>query len=331
MHKPSNVEQLFNIIDQSAKLIEEDEDLTYLDALILTGENIYNDRISQKKLIGKLSPLYDDFLNEGTTREDIRRAFQLAVLKGMKSGTQPMHQMTPDSVALFIGYLTAKLIPAQEKIRLLDIASGTGNLLTGVMNQLNTPAQAAAVEIDETLIKLANTTANLQQLELDLYHQDSLRPLFIDPSDVTICDLPVGIYPDTENAADYTLAEAGDEPYSHFLMIEQGLRYTKAGGYLIYVIPNDLFAQDEKKIFQRFLHENAFILGLLQLPETLFKDTNQAKSILLLRKKGGEAKAPEQALLAQLPSFSNAQAMLTMTDRINQWFEEYQLKMHEEG
>ncbi len=331
MSEPSKVEQLFYIIDQSTKLIEEEEKISYLDALILTGENIYNDYIAQRKLIGKLSPLYDNFLQEGTTREDIRRAFQLAILKGMKSGTQPIHQMTPDSVALFIGYLTTKLIPSQEEIQLLDIASGTGNLLTGVMNQLNTPAQAAAVEIDETLIKLANTTANLQQLELNFYHQDSLRPLFIDPSDVTLCDLPVGIYPDTENASKYELAEASEDPYSHFLMVEQGLRYTKAGGYLIYIIPNDFFAQDEEKVFQRFIHQNAFILGLLQLPESLFKDTDQAKSILILRKKGGEAKAPEQALLAQLPSFSNAQAMLTMTDRINQWFEEYHLKTHEEG
>lgn len=327
MEKPSYVEQLFQIIDESTQLIEKEEDLSYLDALILTGENIYNDQISQENLAEKLGPLYDDFLKEGITREDIRRAFQLAVLKGMKSGTQTIHQMTPDSVAIFMGYLTSKLIPAQEKVQLLDLASGTGNLLTGVMNQLTIPAEAEAVEIDETLIKLANTTANLQQLSLEFYHQDSLRPLFIDPSDVTLCDVPVGIYPDRENASNYALADVGEDPYSHFLMIEQGLHYTKAGGYLIYVIPNDLFVQDEDKVFQRFLNENAFILGLLQLPDTLFKDINQAKSILLLRKKGGEAKAPEQALLAQLPSFSNGAAMLTMTDRINYWFEDYHSKM----
>lgn len=323
MNQPSFVEQLFNILDQTTQIIQNNEKMTYLDALILTGENIYTDQIEQKNLIGKLSPLYDDFFHEEMTREDIRRGFQLAVLKGMKSDASIFHQMTPDSVALFIGYIAEKISAGREDLEVLDLAGGTGNLLTAMLNQMPAAIHASTVEVDDTFIKLATTNANLQQLPIEAYHQDSLRPLYVNPADLTVCDLPVGFYPDKENAANFTLSDVGEAPLSHFLMIEQGLRYTKAGGYNIYVIPNDLFVQDEEKRLYTFLNQTAFILGLLQLPATLFKDQSQAKSILILRKQGGNAVPPQQALLANLPSFSNANAILKITDEMNHWFNQY--------
>ncbi|HRF77540.1 MAG TPA: PDDEXK nuclease domain-containing protein, partial [Chitinophagales bacterium] len=41
--------------------------------------------------------------------------------------------------------------------------------------------------------------------ELELFHQDSLEPLFIDPVDTVICDLPVGYYPNDEGAEAFEL------------------------------------------------------------------------------------------------------------------------------
>ena len=40
--------------------------------------------------------------------EQIRKALQLAILKGMKESSQPNHQMTPDAIGMFISYLVGK-------------------------------------------------------------------------------------------------------------------------------------------------------------------------------------------------------------------------------
>ncbi|MFC7393646.1 class I SAM-dependent methyltransferase [Scopulibacillus cellulosilyticus] len=324
MMQRSMVDHLFKIFDQSAALIEKEENVTYLEALYLTGENIFNEKVGQNNLRKELTPLYIDFFKEGMSAEDIRRSYQLAVLKGMKSSTQSQHQMTPDSVVIFIGYLVNRLLSTSEHFSILDPTVGTGNLLTGVMNQSHTDdIKAYGVEIDELLIKLAYTNANLQQKDVEFFHQDSLRPMLIDPVDITVCDTPVGIYPDKENTESFKLGKALKQSYSHFLMIEQGLKYTKQAGYLVYLIPNDLFTQDEDKIFHKFLHDEAVILGLLQLPISMFQNEKHAKSILILQKKGPHVVPPKQALLAEMPRFSNKEAMSQMMVKLNDWFQHH--------
>ncbi len=84
---------------------------------------------------------------------------------------------------------------------LFDPAVGTGNLLLAVLNQLAGEAgKAFGSEIDDVLIKLAYVQANLQEKEIELFNQDSLQPIFMEPADAVICDLPVGYYPDDESA-----------------------------------------------------------------------------------------------------------------------------------
>lgn len=55
------------------------------------------------------------------------------------------------------------------------------------------------------LIKIAWAQANLEEKEVELFHQDSLEPLLISPADVAVCSLPVGFYPNDERAKDYEL------------------------------------------------------------------------------------------------------------------------------
>ena len=94
---------------------------------------------------------------------------------------------------------------------MLDPAVGTGNLLFAILNQLTDKAIASyGVEIDETLIRLAYAGANLQEHPLEFFNQDSLEPLFIDPSDVVVSDLPIGYYPNDVRAAEYELKAETD-------------------------------------------------------------------------------------------------------------------------
>ena len=137
--------------------------------------------------------------------------------------------------------------------------------------------------------------ANLQKHPIEFFNQDSLEPLFVDPVDVVICDLPVGYYPNDVRASDYELKADEGHSYSHHLFIEQGVRHIKPGGHLLFVIPNGLFESSQAQKLQKFLKENTNILGLLQLPLTMFKSEQSAKSILMFKKRAIGIVAPKQS------------------------------------
>ena len=55
----------------------------------------------------------------------------------LKEGAHPNHQMTPDTIGLFLGYLVSKFLGKQKNVTILDPAVGTGNLLTAILNYLS--------------------------------------------------------------------------------------------------------------------------------------------------------------------------------------------------
>ncbi|WP_429633807.1 class I SAM-dependent methyltransferase [Anoxybacillus kestanbolensis] len=321
------MEKLFTVIDETATWLQEELKCSYLEAVAETGENIFHEDVLQEEvselLKKRLKKAYQSISLHDWKNEHIRKALQLAMLKGMKEYVQPHHQMTPDAVSVFIGYLVDEFTKTHFSLSLLDPAIGTGNLMTAVLNQLtNKKARSYGADADDLLLKLAYVNANLQQHEIQLFHQDSLKPLFIEPVDVVVCDLPIGYYPDDENAKSFRLHAKSGHSYAHYLFIEQSIRYTKEGGYLFFLIPNMLFTSDESRELHALIKEETFIQGLLQLPLSMFKNEAAAKSIFILQKKGTYAKAPKQALLAQLPSFSNKQAMQAMVLKLEQWLKE---------
>lgn len=321
------LEKLFTVIDETATWLQEELKCSYLEAVAETGENIFHEDVLQEEvselLKKRLKKAYQSISLHDWKNEHIRKALQLAMLKGMKEYVQPHHQMTPDAVSVFIGYLVDEFTKTHFSLSLLDPAIGTGNLMTAVLNQLtNKKARSYGADADDLLLKLAYVNANLQQHEIQLFHQDSLKPLFIEPVDVVVCDLPIGYYPDDENAKSFRLHAKSGHSYAHYLFIEQSIRYTKEGGYLFFLIPNMLFTSDKSKELHALIKEETFIQGLLQLPRSMFKNEAAAKSIFILQKKGTYAKAPKQALLAQLPSFSNKQAMQAMVLKLEQWLKE---------
>jgi site-specific DNA-methyltransferase (adenine-specific) len=325
MEQRSQVEILFTIIDETATLLKEELSCTYIEAVAETGENIFQQAILQENISElnkkRLEKEYASILKRQYSSEEIRKAFQLSILKGMHEGAQVNHQMTPDAVALFIGYLVRKLNASKEQFTIFDPAIGTGNLLTAIMNQ-NTGKSISAFgsDIDDLLIKLSYVNANLQEHNIQLFNQDSLEPLYVDPVDVVVSDLPYGYYPNDVNASNYKLKAESGHSYAHHLFIEQSMKYTKPGGYLLFLIPNALFDSPEAQKLNAFITENMYIQGLIQLPTTMFKQKEAAKSIFILQKKEDGIKAPKQALLANLPSFSNRDSMARMIQQIDQWF-----------
>jgi site-specific DNA-methyltransferase (adenine-specific) len=315
------VSDLFSVLDRSADLIKNKRHSGYLEGLAAAGEDIGSDRVCESDLKDKLLPLYHSFFQRGMTAEDVRRAFQLAILKGLKANPLPGHEMTPDALVILIGHLVSVLM-RDRPFSILDPAVGFANLLTGILNQSKSDEVTAyGAEVDDLTIRLAYANVNLQQHEVQLFHQDGLKPILSEAVDFAVCDVPVGIYPDRSEAKTYELGDIGGKAYTHFLFIEQGMRHLKEAGYLLYMIPNTLFLEDRDRLFHRYIRKHAVILSVLQLPLTLFKTNRAAKSILLLQKKGKGVTQPKQVLLAEMPDFMNEPAMRKFLAHLDHWFE----------
>lgn len=322
----TKVETLFGCLDEMTELISQHKNETYLDSLITTMEILFYgstpedmDDILSHKLTNTLTTI--DF--ESYRTDEVRKSVQLAILKGMKGSTQQQHLMTPETVGLIVGYLSDKLTKDKETLRIFDPVSGTGNLVTTVLGQLKQEVTAFASEVDQTLIQLSVLSANLQKQHIEFFHQDSLSPFLMDPVDLIVADLPVGYYPDDIRANDFELKADSGHSYSHHLLIEQSMKYTKEEGYLIFVIPEFLFDSDQSNKLYAYIQKYAHIVGIIRLPETVFKSEKNAKSILVLQKKGKNTSTPKQPLLVQMPSFKNPNAMADILGKMNAWFDTY--------
>ncbi|WP_078595039.1 class I SAM-dependent methyltransferase [Evansella clarkii] len=326
----TNTELIFNTLDKGANVIQKEKDDTYLDALAEMGEVIFHEEIpSWLSETGRaqVSKALKELPEKGAAaKEEYRRAVQLAVLKGMKEATQPHHAMTPDAVSLFIGYLADKVLGYEENEEakvILDPAVGAGNLLTAVMNQVKTKTHGAGAEADETLLRLSFINANLQEHSVDLFHQDSVASPLIKNVDMIVTDLPAGFYPNDAVASRYTLASKEGHSFVHHLLIEQAVNHVKPGGFMFFLVPNFIFESEEAKELHEYIKKEAIIYSFLQLPKSMFKNQKWGKSILVLRKQKDGIIPPKQALLAELPSFSNKQALADIMQRIAGWFDDH--------
>lgn len=304
------IEKLFAVINSHAEKAEQNDGVTYLEGVLEVLEIWLN---------GELNVQVDN-----ASKEDVRKAVQIAILKGMRKGSQPNHQMTPDTLGLLVGYFVEQFFSEKLqkcKVSIIDPAVGTGNLLITVMNLLDEKIDATGIEVDELLIRLAAATADLTEQPISLYRQDALQSLLADPADAVVCDLPVGYYPNEEVALDYALCATEGMSYAHHLFIEQSLNYTKDGGYLFFLIPSNLFESEQAPALHKYLKKTAWIQAVIQLPENIFANKAHEKSILILQKQGEGLKAPKEVLLAKVPNMQNKKALAMFFEKVKMWKE----------
>jgi len=304
----TNVEQIFTFIDQESTFIEEQQSATYLEGVVYALELW----LEEKKVPTVYNP----------DKEQIRKAVQLAILKGMKKSAQVNHQMTPDAIGLLVSYFVKEMAKGKKELSILDPALGTGNLLYTIMNAIPTENYAFGVEIDELLIQLAAQTGELLTHDVQLFRQDALKPLLIDPVDIVVSDLPVGFYPDEETAQDYFLQSKDEMSYAHHLFMEQSMKHVKPGGYLYFLVPATIFETKQAAQLHKFIKEQGWIQAVIQFPSSIFKTKGQEKSLLILQKKSEALKAPREVLLAKVPNMSNKEAMELFFQKIDIWQEE---------
>ena len=153
------------------------------------------------------------------------------------------------------------------------------------------------MEIDELLVRLSAVTAELLEQPVGFYVQDALRPLLVDPVDITVSDLPVGFYPDDDNAFNYELMPAEGHAYSHHLFIEQSMNHTKPGGHAIFIVPANLFESEQSPTLHPYLKKQTIIRAVIQLPDSLFKNVHPCKKYIDSTKAFPEKKATQMSSL----------------------------------
>lgn len=305
MNMKTNTEQIFTYLDDAAI---DDENL-YLEQLI-TASRKWIEQVATPELQGDV------------TQEEIRRGLQLAILKGMRQNVQPHHQMTPDAIGMLIARIASSLLTKKEQVQVVDPAAGTGNLLFTVLNMLDVPSSSVAIEIDELLARIVAVGADLMEHDVQIYVQDALRSLLVDPADLAVCDLPVGYYPDDENAINFEMMPEEGHAYAHHLFIEQTMYHLKPEGYGIFIVPSALFESAQSDVLHAYLKKHTVIRAILQLPQTLFKNVAQSKSIIILQKPSEEPTPTPDVLLATVPDMTNKQAMISFFTKMENWAKE---------
>jgi len=315
------VENIFDMIDEMSLILAKELQIGYLEAMCDACENIVNAEIMQKvdeHLHVKLFEMCKKISEIEPQSEEVRKALQLAILKGLKSENLSLDTMTPDSIAMIIGYLGEKLILDLEMAAVADLTVGAGNLLTAVLNTFKKmPSSIYGADTDFGLIKIAKAMADMQDYEVQFFNQSSAQPLLMEPVDLIISDLPTSGIAGREDL-DLDLVRAGCK-YLPYLLIENHLCYLKPGGYAIYVVPNDLFSQSFSKEFHQIVSESAYIQMLLQLPESLFKDASLGKSLFVIRKKKTGLNAPSEALVVQLPPLNDPLKFSNTLTKVDDW------------
>lgn len=324
------IEQTFTSLKEAVALLQKELQVSYLDALIETGDNLLakevhvEDGLPTAEIKTRLEKLYANAQLAGLTTEQRRQVMQLLLLQAYKQEKiQANHQMTPDTIGFLVEYLLEKVLPKKQGLALLDLTVGTGNLLTAILSKLNQNGwpkiQAYGVDNDDTLITLASMATQIEQISVDLFHQDALDSLLLPKVDVVVSDLPVGYYPLDERVTQFkTRAEKGHS-YVHHLLIEQAVNQLKPAGFGIFVVPKGLFESPEAKGLLDYIQANAYLQGMLNLPQDLFASKRGQKAILLLQKHGTGAKQAKQILLGDFPSFKHKEQFQAFLGQIDYW------------
>ncbi len=82
---------------------------------------------------------------------------------------------------------------------MVDPTVGTANLLLTLDHFLQKAGfsnlEFWGIDNDDTLLAIASMSVQLQQTQIELYHQDAIDPWITPKADIIVADLPVGYYP----------------------------------------------------------------------------------------------------------------------------------------
>lgn len=323
------IETAFSILDETVEILKKSLDLPFFDAYIESVGNVVDDyqvRVidgePKKDIIDQLAAKYQELKALNLTPAQWRNVSQLVLLKGSHAEPlQPNHQLTPDSIG-FIFVFIIKSLYAEKQLRMLDIAAGMGNLLLTMavsLQEVGYQITGFGVDVDDTLLEVAAAATDLCKANIQYFHQDGLQNLMIDPVDVVFSDLPIGYYPNDEQAEKFKTAAESGHSYAHHLLMEQAMKYVKEAGYGLFLLPTKFIESEQGHYLKDWLSTEIYLQGMIQLPAEFFKTESSRKSIVLLQRRGGAAKQAKEVLLANLGSFKDEKNMAAFLATFTDW------------
>lgn len=309
MAKQENYDYIYDVIDEACMLLYEEIGINYLDALIRVSKDIL-EQIDDTKLdmdaLAKLELIYEKLNDRTFSNEDIRLAYNLLIIKALKHARLSLDMIIPDSIGLVFANIIRKYY-GDDYINMLEIGAKCANLTNTIANFLENDITCFAQEDDLKLAELARLASNMQDRDIIVYNNK-----ITDPLEVNV-DVVIG----------HLESKKENDEYIPYKAIAKLMRYLEEDGLFIFLIDNDFFSYPDLANFRsRF---TGTLLGLLILPETMFKGTI-TKSILIGSKKQIN---DFEMLVVNMPSFSDAVRLNEEMIRIEDWVKDLQLIIKE--
>lgn len=312
------IEKAYGYLLENTQIIQNDLQTNFYDALVEQNA-IYLDGQTELTLVKENNQRLKDL---NLNKEEWRRSFQYLLMKVAQ--TEPLqanHQFTPDGIGFLLVFLVDQLA-SSDQVDVLEMGSGTGNLAQTLMNNCQRSLDYLGLEIDDLLIDLAASMAEVMKVDVNFAQGDAVRPQVLKESDVIISDLPIGYYPDDAIASRYQVASPQGHTYAHHLLIEQSLKYLKPGGVAIFLAPNDLLTSEQSPLLKKWMQDHAQVLAMVTLPENLFRSANLAKTIFVLRK---QEEAVVQPFVYPLTDLQDQEDLMKFRESFQNWNKESEI------
>ena len=312
------IEQAYTYLLENVQIIQNDLATNFYDALI-EQNGIYLDGQTNLEQVKKNNQALKRL---ALRKEEWLRTYQFLLMKA--SQTEPLqanHQFTPDAIGRLMIFLIEQLWPT-EALSLLELGSGMGILGANFLTSMNKKVDYLGIEIDDLLIDLAASMAEVMDLQAAFVQGDAVRPQVLKESDVIVSDLPIGYYPDDQIASRYQVAAKDEHTYAHHLMMEQSLKYLKTGGFAIFLAPSNLLTSPQSDLLKRWLTEQAQLVAMITLPEDLFAQGAQSKTIFVLQKKLAQDIEP---FVYPLASLRDPEILMEFKENFQNWVQEHEI------
>lgn len=326
-----NFEKLFNQFLDCVQTLQKALNVSFTEALVETFDNLEQGKIKvengapDEETVAELSKKYQALDYENISQKDKAQVFTFLTLKAVNDDGLDANQMpTPPAISTVVAMLMHKLLK-DEKMEVVDPAIGTGNLLYSVISQLKAlnhskdNYQLVGIDNDEEMLNLADVAAHLNNFDIELYCQDALMPWMCPNPEAIVSDLPIGYYPIDENAKNFENQAKKGHSCAHLLLIEQIIKNLKPDGYAFLVVPKSILSGKIGADFMPWLTKKVYLKAIVELPDDMFRNKFNQKSILIFQNHGLEAK-PSEMLLTKLASLKKEQSLIQFNEKLNEWY-----------
>lgn len=327
----NKIEKLFNNFLDCIQYLQEALNVSFGEALTETFDNLENNRIKvelgapNKEAVRNLTKKYSKLNYENLTQKTKVQIYTFLTLKAIQEDGLDVNQMpTPLVIATIIAMFMKKMLPS-SKCTIADPAIGTGSLLFSAINQLKDTNhsklnyQLYGIDNNEEMLNFADIGAHLNGLAIELYCQDGLTPWLFSNIDAIVSDLPIGYYPLDENAARFSTKAEKGHSFAHLLFIEQIIKNLKPAGHAFLVVPKAILTGKGGSVFMPWLSEKVFLRAIVELPDNVFQNKFNQKSILVFQNHGENVKSSE-VFLTKLDSFKKEEDLIKLNVKLDEWY-----------